>query len=53
MLAIAKNHRKPILTGIVIVLLLPVFAFLQEMIVNIGQYTGTAIRMHVEGICTK
>lgn len=53
MLTIIQNYRKQIFTCILVVLLLPVFVFLQEAIVSIGQYTGTALRMYVEGVCIK
>ena len=53
MLTIIENHRKQILTGILVISLLPVFVFLQEAIVTLGQYTGTALRMYVEGVCIK
>lgn len=53
MFTIIENHKRQILRCILICLLLPVFVFLQEAIVTLGQCTGTALRMYVEGVCIK
>ena len=53
MLAITQDNKRRILLGVLIILLLPVFVFLEEAIMTIGQCLGTALRMYVEGVCVK
>lgn len=53
MLTVIVNHKRQIFTCILILVLFPVFIFLQEVIVLLGQCTGTVLRMYVEGVCIK
>lgn len=53
MLVIIQKYKEKILLGVLLVMLLPVFVSLQEVIVTIGQHVGTALRMYAEGVCVK
>lgn len=53
MLAITHDNKKRIIVGILLILLLPVFVFLEDIIVTLGQCVGTALRMYIEGVCIK
>lgn len=53
MFTIIENNKRRILVSILLILLLPLFVFLEDVIMTIGQCLGTALRMYVEGVCVK
>lgn len=53
MLDLVQKYRDQLLLCIVIVVLLPTVVHLQEIILALGRYMGTILRMYVEGVCIK
>jgi len=53
MLTIIESHKKQILLIVLFILMLPIIGYLKDIILTFGQCTGTALRMYVEGVCTK
>lgn len=53
MLAIISKYKEQLLLILMICILLPVAVLLEEVIVTLGQATGTVLRMYVEGVCIK
>ena len=53
MLTIIENNKKQILITLLIILMLPIVVYLNDIIFTFGQVTGTGLRMYIEGVCTK
>ena len=53
MLTIIENNKKQILIALLVILMIPTVVYLKDIIFAFGQVTGTALRMYIEGVCTK